>query len=61
MAAEQILILAHVKGESNGVSGLMKHLAEKHQATLKNVVGIEMLDEPTEHRMLAHARELFQL
>lgn len=54
--AQEILIT----GPGTAKIGLRDHVAKKHAALAKRIVGVEALDHPTEGELLAHARKVFK-
>jgi stalled ribosome rescue protein Dom34 len=54
--AQEIL----VTGPGNAKVGFRDHVAKRHAATAKRIVGIETLDHPTEGELLAFARKYFK-
>jgi stalled ribosome rescue protein Dom34 len=49
-----------ITGPGNAKLGLRDHVAKKHAALARRVVGVETLDHPTEGELLAYARRYFK-
>ncbi|MFM1991010.1 MAG: hypothetical protein RJA99_3967 [Pseudomonadota bacterium] len=49
-----------VTGPGTAKVGFRDHVAKKHAALAKRIVGVETLDHPTEGELLAHARKVFK-
>ena len=49
-----------VTGPGNAKVGFRDHVAKRHAALSKRVVGVETLDHPTEGELLAYARKYFK-
>jgi stalled ribosome rescue protein Dom34 len=54
--AQEILIT----GPGTAKAGFRDHVAKRHAALAKRIVGVETLDHPTEGELLAHARKVFK-
>lgn len=54
--AQEIL----VTGPGNAKIGFREHVAKKHAAVSRRIVGVEPLDHPTEGELLAYARKYFK-
>jgi stalled ribosome rescue protein Dom34 len=49
-----------VTGPGNAKVGFREHVAKKHAAFAKRIVGVETLDHPSEGELLAYARKYFK-
>lgn len=49
-----------VTGPGTAKVGFRDHVAKKHAALARRIVGVETLDHPTEGELLAHARKVFK-
>ena len=49
-----------VTGPGTAKTAFREHVAKRHAAIAKRIVGVETLDHPTEGELLAHARQVFK-
>lgn len=49
-----------VTGPGTAKTAFREHVAKRHTALSKRIVGVETLDHPTEGELLAHARKVFK-
>ena len=55
--AGEILII----GPASAKTELAKHLREKHPAVAKRIVAVEVADHPTDHQIVAYAKQHFKM
>ncbi len=57
--AKETLIISHGKGKSSAGLMLLKYLSSHHHDVFDHIVGLEAVDELTDHELLHYAEHVF--